>query len=840
MRSRDVTRTKSLLMAGSLPAMTAFLCVLLSSNALGAPASPAGEFQLAQTVQTYNLTLPLIFQNAYLGDVPVNASADGKVSINVERFVSMLGERISTDMAANLRQAAGGQQVVAIEAFAAAGVTVVYDSAKLELRASIPVSQQGGQSISALDGAQRGQPSPVTIPPERFSGTVTFTARQAYVWSPDSLSGWDPFRVSGDLAMNFFGVDGVYLLAQGEYDEASASPFHRGNVVLFHDDTDNAFRTSIGDVTPIPAGFQASPILGGLSFQRAFGEIQPLRNIRPSGLFRFSLDRASTVDVVVNGTVIRTLRLDAGQYDLKDFPLFNGLNDVELYVTDEFGRHLIASFSQFFSARLLNQGVTEFGATAGAPQLRGSDDDLSYDTDNLTFSGYARYGLTDDITIGANFQINEMQWLGGTELGWSSPIGTLGIVTGWSDIDGLGSGNSVLATYEASADDLWFLRNPAFNLSALYTSEFFAPVGTTIPANTSDYEFRSRFSTQLPLDLGFGISASYLHGRDTAPDERTYGLSLSHSFGFADLTASGEHTERSDTSDENRVLVSLTVPLSERENSRASYDSQSNQVQVEYARFQRPELDDYGVRVALVRDEEKVAGSGEFSFNANRFALLLEHEAIADSAMGEIQSQRSTYTVATQLAFAGEHVAFGRPVGSRFAIVVAHETLDDSPVGVAESKGGQTREAQTDFLGAALVSAGNAYQPQSVFVDVENLPAGYDIGTGQYDLFPGAVAGYAVTVGSDASHVVMGNLVYADGKPLSLLGGEVRAKEHKDFKPVLVFTNSAGRFFAEGLAPGKYDMVLGAAMDIVVPIEVPENVPGVIDVGTITVQTKGS
>ena len=44
---------------------------------------------------------------------------------------------------------------------------------------------------------------------------------------------------------------------------------------------------------------------------------------------------------------------------------FNGLNDVELYVVDEFGRRLIAAFSQFFSARLLNPGIAEFGATLG-------------------------------------------------------------------------------------------------------------------------------------------------------------------------------------------------------------------------------------------------------------------------------------------------------------------------------------------------------------------------------------------------------------------------------------------------------------------------------------------
>ena len=267
------------------------------------PAATSRDIQLAETVRTYNLTLPLIFQGAYLGDVPVAAAVDGHISVNVDRFIGLLGERLSPEMTAALKLLAGGQQVVAIEAFVPAGVTVAYDTAKLELRVSIPVDKQGGQSLSAVEDNDRGRPSLAAIAPESYSASLTLTARQAYVWSPDAARGWDPFRVSADFAGNLFGHEGLYLFAQGEYDEAASDPLHRGNVVLMYDDIANALRYSAGDVTPVPAGFQSSPILGGVSLQRQYGELQPFRNVRPSGLFRFSLDRASTVDVVVNGDV---------------------------------------------------------------------------------------------------------------------------------------------------------------------------------------------------------------------------------------------------------------------------------------------------------------------------------------------------------------------------------------------------------------------------------------------------------------------------------------------------------------------------------------------------------
>jgi outer membrane usher protein len=810
----------------------------LSANAADAPP----PLRLAQTVQTYNLTLPLIFQGVYLGDVPVAASPDGNVAINVDRFITMLGARLTPTMAGNLKAAAADQSVIGPDVFAKAGITITYDTGKLELRVTIPVEQQGGQSVSAMDQQQqqaRG-PSPSTIAPATVSASLTLTARQAYIWTPSTAQGFDPFRVSADFAGNLFGNSGVYLFAQGEYDEAANDPFHRGNAVMVYDDLEDALRFSLGDVAPASAGFQAAPVLGGLSIQRQFGELQPFRNIRPSGLFRFSLDRASTVDVVVNGTTIRTLRLDAGQFDLKDFPLFNGLNDVELYVVDEFGRKLIASFSQFFSTQLLNPGIFEFGATMGLPQTRDGGDTLTYDDRNLTFSGYARYGLLQEITLGANLQMDRNQWLSGTEIGWASPIGTVGLQAGLSNIDGVGQGHSFLVNYEASAKEAGPLKNPQVNISWLTTSEHFASLGTLTPSETVAWEARGRMSAQVPLNLGLGLSASYAHGRNAEPDERRYGLSLTRNFEFADLTASGERTERDGTDSENRLLLSLSLPIGERENVRTSYDTSNDQVLADYSRYQRNELNDYGLRASVQRDRDRVTGTGEFAFNANRASILVQHDAISDAGLSTITSQRTSYTIGTQLAFADGAVAVGRPVGQRFAIVTAHPTLRGSDVGVSQSRSGRTREAETDFLGSALVSAGSAYQPQSVFIDVEDLPQGYNVGTGQYELFPGLASGYKVTVGSDAAYTVVGTLIGADHKPLALLGGEVRAINDPSFKPVLVFTNSVGKFFAEGLKPGRYQMVLGPAMDIVVPIEVPPGTTNVVNAGTLTVQDHSS
>ncbi len=809
------------------------IAVCVIGGAFCGNALAAGEVKTAQATQVYNLTLPLIFGRVYLGDVPVAASGDGKISVNVERFVSLLGERISAELLAKIKDVAAGRAVIGVDAFSSAGLLVVYDSARLELHVSIPVELQGGQSISAFDRNDQGAPSRATQAPAPFSASATFTARQTYDWGPGDQRGWNPLNLSMDVAADLFGPNGVSVFAEGEYNGGADRPFRRGDIVLIHDEPDDALRYSAGDVTPIAAGLQGSPILGGISVQRQYGELQPFADIRPAGLFRFTLERSSTVDVVVNGVTIRTLRLDAGQYDLKDFPFFNGLNEVELYVVDEFGRRLLAKFEEFFSARLLKAGVSEFGATLGYLQSRDADQQITYAGNLLTFSSYGRYGVTQDVTVGVNFQGNEAQWMGGLEVGWASPIGTLGFVAGWSDINGLSSGQSYLASYEASLDQLWVIEHPQVNLEYLCTSQFFSPVGQLVPKDPSQYEMRGRFSTRLPLDFGLGLSASLSRGRDAQPDERRYAVSVSRNIGFADVTASNERVITDGASDDNRFLVSVSVPLSSNEITRGSFDSRGNQYQLEYVRFQHDELGDYGLRGAVSRDDDRLTGSGEFAYNANRFSAVIEHDAIADSSMSSIQSQQTSYTLGTQIAIAGDEVAFGRPVGPRFAIVSAHESLDDRTVGVRKGEGVPSRGAETDFLGPALVSAGSPYQPQKVMIDVEDLPLGYDPGPSQYDVFPGPASGYKFQVGSNASHIVIGTLIGADGKPVALQGGEIRSLDDSRFKPVLVFTNSAGRFVAEGLAPGRYQMVLGVAQDIVVAIEVPEKTKGVIDLGVV-------
>ena len=120
------------------------------------------------------------------------------------------------------------------------------------------------------------------------------------------------------------------------------------------------------------------------------------------------------------------------------------------------------------------------------------------------------------------------------------------------------------------------------------------------------------------------------------------------------------------------------------------------------------------------------------------------------------------------------------------------------------------------------------------------LALGYEVvvepGAGVLSTFPGFGSGYRMVVGSDASRTVVGVLSGPDG-PMSLVSGYIEAvdgDQTEETRPV--FTNRSGRFVGDGLAPGRYRILVRGQP--VGEFTIREDQEGVVDVGEI--RTPGS
>jgi outer membrane usher protein len=115
--------------------------------------------------------------------------------------------------------------------------------------------------------------------------------------------------------------------------------------------------------------------------------------------------------------------------------------------------------------------------------------------------------------------------------------------------------------------------------------------------------------------------------------------------------------------------------------------------------------------------------------------------------------------------------------------------------------------------------------------NVMDSPVGYDWGDGKLELMPAAATGYLLTIGSDASYTASGYLKRLSGEPIEYRQGRVLV----DDKQIEFFTNKQGRFFIQGLSPGKYLVQLYGLSTQPIIITIPESDSSLINLGEIKV-----
>ena len=151
---------------------------------------------------------------------------------------------------------------------------------------------------------------------------------------------------------------------------------------------------------------------------------------------------------------------------------------------------------------------------------------------------------------------------------------------------------------------------------------------------------------------------------------------------------------------------------------------------------------------------------------------------------------------------------------------------------MALTDGNGRQIARAGWFGPAVAPIDRAYSAQRYELRVDPLPNGYDLGDGLISVFPGYGNGYAMTIGSDASRTALGVLVDPEGKPRGLISGTIERDDGDDVAaPRPFFTNRGGRFVGDGLAPGRYRLVVqGRAIGEFI---IPQDSEGVVDVGLI-------
>lgn len=806
-------------------------CILACSTGLTS-APPVAVLALqdpaaaTQVMRPIRLDVSATVNGSPVGDVAVETDTTGVASAEVAQLLALLEPVVSPSTLEALRARASGAQFVALSELKDTGIVIAFDMASLRLNIVVPIEAMTVNQLTIVDRSQFRRAG--LTEPEDFSAGITFSIGQRLRHS----SGFgrldrEHFDIVADGFLNFGGIDGVNLAFQGGYREDGE--LVRRRTTLFHDDVNRAIRYSAGDLEPQAFGSYDAPVdVLGVGVERLYSTIQPFRNLRPAGRGSLIIERPSRVDVLVNGTIYRSLDLAPGQYDIRDFPSLNGLNDVQLVVREENGRTETINLSFFSDIDLIDADVSIFSATIGLRRNRfGEFVNTAYE-ESPVFSGFYLRGVTDRLTVGGALQLDKDNAMISGQAVVATSIGIIGLETAFDLSDVEPTQTAVTISYRMSSASSGN-RSSGFNLDLQYRSARFSPMERSVgQQNRFSWDLNARYQFPIGRDSYVSATAGYSWSRYSLPDVWTIGMSANRRIGriTANVNYSYRHDERGT---DHRGLFSLSLPLGPRQSVRASYDTRDNRISSDYQMIGFEGLGQTDVRVGGVRADNGEAFNLDVEHHSNRFRAAVRHNY--DRFDGATQ-HTTDLAASFGIGYAGGKIAIGRDAARGFAIVDRHKTLRDAGVVVSDSFS-IGPSAKTGALGPALVPVRRAYQPSTMKIDVADLPVGYDIGPGRYDIAPGAASGYSITIGSAASNTVLGRLIDSDGKPMAFATGTLEPLSGEEAQPVQFFTNRTGRMAVLKVAPGRYRVILSGQSKSIGEVTVPEEAEGLVDVGEL-------
>ena len=369
-------------------------------------------------VPTFDIGLPLLLDERYVGELTVRVAGD-IVKLPADKLINLV-EPDFTEATLKALETSSFEGFLEIGAFTIEGLTFNYNPQLQQIEIT---SSSGSREVQVLKfGVEDRAREQVLEEPANVSFFVSPTVSAEYNWndefaSQDNLSPFGTIDVGGRLG----GEKGVAFLSRQRFDTRDGLDFERDETQLIYDVFPKLMRFTAGDIRPRGDNLQTVPSVLGLSVERFF-ELEPNRLFRPTSQTGFELERPSTVEIRINGVTQREIFLRPGRYDIRDLPLVQGSNLVDIVIRDDLGRERIISDRNFFDFGLLEEGIWDYSLAAGVRSEFNGNGGVDY-TDDPIVTGFVRGGISKTLTLGADIQGDSDGINGGVSTLWASSLG---------------------------------------------------------------------------------------------------------------------------------------------------------------------------------------------------------------------------------------------------------------------------------------------------------------------------------------------------------------------------------------------------------------------------------
>jgi outer membrane usher protein len=286
------------------------------------------------------------------------------------------------------------------------------------------------------------------------------------------------YSVSGDSAGTFSGAAELGASVRGNLaftglNVTGAGPWVRGLSYVAVDDVPRMQRLVVGDAASASTALGGAGLLAGLSVTREFS-LDPYFVRQPLPRLSGAVLTPSTLDLYVNGVLMREQQLAPGQFEVRNLPVPSGAGQVSYVVRDAFGRSQEYAAPYYQSSGVLADGISEYGYQLGLRRLNFGVDSFAYDWPEVL--ARHRFGLGNRLTAGYRFE-SALQHDGGFSLMASGgPTLALALPLGELDLDGALSADGSLGGAAASLSYSVFLQRLTAGVTARTMSTHYANV----------------------------------------------------------------------------------------------------------------------------------------------------------------------------------------------------------------------------------------------------------------------------------------------------------------------------------------------------------------------------
>ncbi len=637
----------------------------------------------------------------------------------------------------------------------------------------------------------------------------------------DATTGYVNYAVQLDLRgrPSGFGEAGVSfgqsLVSSGFAYTPTGVPV-RGMTAFSHEFLSRLEKLVVGDAAVSSGGLGSSAVVGGITWGRDFA-LDPYFVAAPRPAFTAFAPTASTLEVWVNGALVRQQAVPAGTLDLTNIPVTAGAGEVRTVLRDAYGREQVFDLRSSFAPALLAPGLTDFGYTLGF--IRNGVDATSFAYGRPVAMGRHRVGLDEVVTVGGRLEASLDRVSAGPSL-------TLGTILGQLDLEVLGSVAGGAAGGAAAVGWSWMGPGWSAGLRLRGLTPSFATVVLDPWRDRTLADAGGYASVLLARRVNLGVDLAAARWRD-APDSATATLRASFSLGEGwNLVASVGHTVGGSAPGPSGFL-SISWALGDRTTALAGAGgSTAGATGTASVSRSLPVGPGYGYRVAADAGSATLATLGPAAVGA---AGLFQYQTGFGRYEADVARTVAGTTGAVRAAggvvFAGDRVLAARPVEEAYALVRVGVPgvmtyLENQEVGV------------TDDHGDVLVPALLARYANRLSIRVSDIPMDYDVGKVERVVAPMRKSGVIVRFDVTPIRAVTGRLrletpgAVQEGVPG---GGELVLLQ--DGEELRAPTSSEGRFFLQGARPGRHVAeVTWRGGTCRVTLEVPEK-PGLQDLG---------